>query len=396
MVIAHAVYKPRIHYSLIYVLSFLFSLHGFLVAYTNSTYISHFILEEAVGALFIIGSSIAVLGFLFISRVLRRVGNVRLTIFLALINLVALTTLGLSEISSIAITALVVFLIVNPLIFLNLDIFSETIIGDDEETTGYKRGSVLALMSVPGVIGPLALGPLVGSGDAENLQNVYLASAFIFSIFIFTVLLWFRSFDDPKYSEVRVFDALQSFWQNTNIRFSLLGQFTLQLCFSWMVIYVPMYLATVIGLTWGEIGMIIAVGILAYVIFEFPIGYVADKYIGEQEMMMGGFIVMSLGVGAISLLNITNLLAWMALMFGIRIGASMVEVTVESYFYKHTKGGDTNYLSFFRLTRPLAVIFGALLGSATLLYLSFDMAFYVLAGVLFFGVYFASQIEDTK
>ncbi len=396
MSVTSNLYSPRIHYSLIYVLSFLFSLHGFLVVYTNSTYISRFIPEEAIGTLFIIGSSIAVLSFLFISRVLRKVGNVRLTIYLALIELIALITLGLTSAGSIAITALVIFLIVNPLIFLNLDIFSETIIGDNEETTGFKRGSVLALMSIPGVLGPLALGPLVGSGETENLQNVYLASAAIFSIFILIVLHRFRSFEDPKYSEVRVLDAIRSFWQDTNIRFSLLGQFTLQLCFSWMVIYVPMYLATVIGLTWGEIGMIISVGILAYVIFEFPIGYIADNYIGEQEMMIGGFIIMSLGVGAISLLDTTNVIAWMALMFGMRIGASMVEATTESYFFKQTKGNDTNFLSFFRLTRPLAIIFGALLGSATLLYLSFDMVFYVLAGTLLFGVYFASRIEDTK
>ena len=396
MTVAQAIYKPRIHYSLIYVLSFLFALHAYLVVFANSTYISQYIPVEAVGTLFIIGSSIAVLGFLFISRVLRRVGNVRLTVYLALIELISLVVLGITDVGSVAITAMVVFLVINPLLFLNLDIFSETLIGDDEDTTGYRRGLALALMSTTGVLGPLALGVLVGIGDTENLQNVYLASAAIFAIFILIILRRFRTFEDPTYTELKVFDAIRSFWENLNIRFSLLGQFTLQLCFSWMVIYVPMYLATVIGLSWSEIGIIIAVGILAYVLFEFPVGYIADNYIGEQEMMIAGFILISLGVATISWLDTTNIWAWMILMFGIRVGASLVEATTESYFFKHTKGNDTNYLSFFRLTRPLAIIFGGLLGSASLLYLSFDMMFYVLAGVLLFGVYFASQIEDTK
>ena len=396
MTVAQTIYKPRIHYSLIYILSFLFALHAYLVVFANSTYISQFMPVEAVGTLFIIGSSIAVLGFLFISRVLRRVGNVRLTVYLALVELISLVVLGLTDVGSIAITALVIFLIVNPLLFLNLDIFSETLIGDDENTTGYRRGLALALMSTTGVLGPLALGVLVGTGDTEALQNVYLASAAIFAIFILIILRRFQSFEDPKYTELRVFDAIRSFWENLNIRFSLLGQLTLQLCFSWMVIYVPMYLATVIGLAWSEIGIIIAVGILAYVLLEFPIGYIADNYIGEQEMMISGFILMALGVAAISWLDTTNIWAWMALMFGIRVGASLVEATTESYFFKHTKGNDTNYLSFFRLTRPLAIVFGALLGSASLLYLSFDMMFYVLAAILLIGIYFAAQLEDTR
>lgn len=396
MTVAQAIYEPRIHYSLIYILSFLFALHSFLVMYANSTFISQYIPKEAVGALFIIGSSIAVLAFLFISRVLQRVGNVRLTVYLALLELGTLVTLGLTDNGSVAITALVIFLIVNPLLFLNLDIFSESLIGDEENTTGYKRGLALALMSTTGVIGPLAFGPLVGSGATENLQNVYLASAAIFAIFILIILQHFRPFKDPVYSEIKVLDAIRSFWVDHNIRFSLLGQFMLQFAFSWMVIYVPLYLATVIGLTWSEIGLIIAVGILAYVLLEFPIGYLADNYIGEQEMMVIGFFLMALGVAAISWIDTTAVWPWMALMFSIRIGASLVETTTESYFFKHTKSNDTNYLSFFRLTRPLAIIFGALLGSVSLLYLSFGMIFYVLAAALLLGIYFATQIQDTR
>ena len=396
MTVAQTVYKPRIHYSLIYVLSFLFALHSFLVAYINSTYISQFMSEEVIGTLFIIGSALAVISFLFIANILRRVGNVRLTVYLALIELLALVTLGLAGQPNIAITALVIFLVVNPLLFLNLDIFSETLIGDNENTTGYKRGIVLALMSATGVIGPLLLGPLIGNSETENFNNVYLASAAIFSIFILIVLQRFRSFHDPQYSEVRVLDALHSFWQDRNIRFSLASQFTLQLCFSWMVIYVPLYLATVIGLNWSEIGLIIAVGIMAYVLLEFPIGYLADNYIGEQEMMILGYLLLAAGVATIGIVTTDNVWIWMGLMFGIRIGASLVETTTESYFFKHTKGSDTNFLSFFRLTRPLAVMAGALLGSVSLLFLPFYMAFYVLAGALLSGIYFASQIEDTK
>ncbi len=388
-------HQPRINYQIIYVLSVVFAFHNALILFINSTYIEKFVGPEAVGAFFMIGSALAVLGFLFISRVLRKVGNVKMTLGLAITEIVVLLTLGLTTIPALAITAFVIFLIVNPLIFLNLDIFSETIIGDDEESTGYRRGLVLTLISIAAMLGPLAIGPIAGPNDA-NLEYVYFASAAIFSIFVIIVIARLGQFKDPKYSEIKVLDAISSFWRNHNIRFSLLSQFSLQVCFSWLVIYVPLYLSTVIGLSWTQIGTAIAFGTLAYVLFEFPIGYVADKYIGEKEMMILGFVILSISTASIALLVSSNVLAWMLLMFVIRVGASLVETTTESYFFKHTKGDDTNYLSFFRLSRPLAIIFGGMLGSVSLLFLPFQFIFLVLGTMLLFGVFFASQIIDTK
>ena len=388
-------HTPRIHYGLIYILSILFALHSSMVLFINSSYIETFVSSQAVGVFFMVGSALAVLGFLFISRMLRKVGNVRLTLWLAVLEIIALIALGLASTPEMAITAFLLFLVVNPLIFLNLDIFSETIIGDAEETTGNKRGLVLALISLAAMLGPLAIGPIAGPDDS-NLQYVYFASAGVFSLFVLIVLTRFRCFTDPPYSEVLVMDALADFWRDTRIRLPLLAQFILQLCFSWLVIYVPLYLATEIGLNWSEIGLVIAVGTLAYVILEYPIGYMADNYWGEQEMMVSGFIILAISASLLSLVSTTDLITWMGLMFLIRIGGSLVEVTIESYFFKHTKGDDTNFLSFFRLTRPLAIVAGGLLGSLSLLFLPFSAMFYVLGGIMCLGVIVAGNIIDTK
>ena len=384
-----------IHYGLVYALSILFALHSALVLFINSTYIESFVGPEAVGTLFMIGSSLAVFAFLFIARMLRKVGNVRLTIWLAIAEIIALVLLGLATTPALTITAFVLFLVVNPLIFLNLDIFSETIIGDEEDTTGFKRGLVLTLISLASMLGPLAIGPIAGPDDS-NLHYVYFVSAGVFSLFVLLVIARLKTFTDPPYSEVRVMDAMASFWQDHHIRLPLLAQFLLQLCFSWLVIYVPLYLNTVIGLSWTEIGVVIAVGTLAYVMLEFPIGYVADRYIGEKEMMFTGFLILASSAALISMISVSLIVVWMAVMFFIRVGASLVEVTVESYFFKHTKGDDTNFLSFFRLTRPLAIVAGGLLGSLSLLYLPFNGIFYTLGATMCLGAIIAIKLEDTK
>ena len=388
-------YQGPVHYQLIYVLAVIFAFHNSLVLFINSSYIERFVVPEVVGTLFMIGSSLAVLSFLFISKILRRVGNVRLTIWLVVLEIIALVALGLTSTPAIAIVAFVVFLFMNPLIYLNLDIFSETLIGEDEASTGHKRGLILALISAAAVLAPLTISYIAGPNEL-HLERVYLVAAGIFGLFLFIILSRFKNFTDPTYHEVRIFDALRDFWQDRNIRFSLVAQFILQLAFSWLVIYVPLYLVSVMGLSWADIGIAIAVGTVAYVLFEFPVGYIADTYIGEKEMMALGFVIIGLTFISLSFITSSNLLIWILMMFIMRTGASFSETTIESYFFKHTKGSDTNYLSFFRLTRPLAIMAGGLLGSVSLLFLSFSNIFIVIGSMVMVGIYAAYQIEDTR
>lgn len=388
-------WSDKIQFWLIYILSIIFNFHGLLVAYSNSTFMEQFASKEVIGALYTIGSALAVLSFLFISRVIRRVGNAPLTLFLAILEVIVLLTLGFTSHGPTAIVAFVAFLTLNPLLYLNIDIFSEALIGNNEQSTGSKRGLTLTLMSLAAVLGPLALGFIVGE-DSNNLNNTYHVSAAVFSVFILIILGRFRHFCDPVYREVKVLDAIQGFWSERDVRNVFLAHFTLQLFFSWMVIYLPLYLATELGFTWDVIGSIIAVGLFAYVLFEYPIGLLADKYIGEKEMMAAGFLVLAVSSSWISFMATAPALGWMILMFISRIGGSLVEATTESYFFKHTSGTDANIMSFFRLTRPLAMLIGALLGSATLLYLPFELMFIVLGFLMIPGLFFTMHLKDTK
>lgn len=387
--------QDKINFWLIYLLSILFNFHGFLVAYSNSTFMEQFANKEAIGALYSIGASLSVFAFLFISRVLHKVGNTVLTLTLALLEIGTLLTLAFTDHGPTAIVAFVAFLTINPLLYLNIDIFSESLIGNNESSTGSKRGLTLTLMSLAGVCGPLALGLIVGDDDSK-LYRTYLAASAVFSVFVLIVLSRFRTFCDPTYREIRVLHAISEFWRFKDMRYVLLSHFTMQLFFSWMVIYFPLYLATEIGLKWDVIGSIIAAGLFAYVLAEYPIGIIADKYLGEKEIMATGFLVLAVSASWISFMAAAPVIGWMLLMFISRIGASMVEATTESYFFKHTKGTDANIMSFFRLTRPLAMVLGSLLGSAALLYLPFELMFIVLGLVMVPGIFFTTQLKDTK
>jgi len=381
-------------FRIIYLAMLVLSLHWAVVLFVHSTYLGRFVNPESIGALFIIGSALTVFAFLFISRVLQKLGNYTLTLGLTAVEFVVLVGMAFADSLRVAVPLFILHQAIVPLILFNLDVFVENMI-DGEEKTGSKRGVMLTLMSLASAFAPLGAGYLMGTGE-PRFTLVYIASALF--LIPFALIIWrnFKTFADSPYPTVEVLSGMRGFWIDKNLRFVFLAHFLLQLFFAWMVIYVPLYLAKEVGLSWEAIGSVLFVGLLAYVFFEYPIGRVADLYIGEKEMMATGFFILAITTCWISFLNTAAVIPWMVTMFLTRVGASLVETTTESYFFKHTRGGDATIISFFRITRPLAIVFGALLGSLALLYMPFQYIFIALGLSMLIGIIFSLFIVDTK
>lgn len=373
----------------------LLSLHWSLVTYINSTFLQQYISNQAIGALYVIGSMLTIFTFLFISRVLRALGNYHLTVGLAIAEVLVLIGMASTDSMRIIVPLFVAHHAIVPLLLFNLDVFMESMIGSNEDGTGGKRGLLLTVMSIAGAIAPLLAGFLIGNGHPRFFL-VYMASALVMAPFIYIVTKNFKKFEDPAYTSIEIFSAFRHFWVHRDLRFVFLAHFLLQLFFAWMFIYTPLYLATIVGFGWNEIGLILFFALSAYVIFEYPIGEIADRYIGEKEMMATGFLIMALSTVWLAFISTPSLVPWMVTMFLTRVGASLVETTSESYFFKQIEGSDANIISFFRITRPLADITGALIGSFALLFLSLGNLFIVLGLCLVPGIFFALMLKDTK
>jgi hypothetical protein len=379
----------------IYVTILLLVFHTFVVAYINSSFLEQFISAKSIGTIYTLGSALSVLIFLFISRVLQNVGNFKLTVLLLFTNLFAVLGMAFATSLEVAIPLFIVHLITIPLIIFNLDVFMEERIGVDESSTGSSRGLLLTLASLVGAIAPLVSGLLIDptSGD---FATAYLVSAATLVPVLIILIFFFKDFSDPEYGEIDVFSAIHTFWNNINIRSVFIAQFLLQMFFMMTVVYIPLYLTGTIGLSWAEFGIIMFFGQMAYVIFEYPIGIIADRYIGEKEMMGFGFLIIAISTAWISFVTLPSVLVWSVIMFTTRIGAALVEVTTESYFFKQTKSSDAQIISFFRITRPLAYVLGAVVASLSLLYVPFNMLFIVFALLMIPAMFCTLYIEDTK
>jgi len=385
---------PSIRYRLVYILALIFTFHTLIVSFSSSTYLEQFIPSTYVGLIFALGSLGSMLAFLFLPRILSVYGNTTTTLVTMGMVIIALLIIGFSSYGPFVLLAFLLFLILNPLGYFAIDVYSETLIGENESDTGKKRGLVLGLMSLSALMAPLLIGVI--TGPAENLERLFFVAAGAGIIFMLVIIAFFRQFYDPSYTTLSVTHLWQSLTINRDISLVMYAHFLLQLFFSWAIIYIPLYLATEIGYSWSVIGSIIAVGLLAYVLFEFPAGYLADRYWGEKEMMAIGFLVLALTIAGISFIHVLGIAGWMTLMFVNRAGASLVEATTESYFFKKVQGRDSSLMSIFRLLRPAANVAGAMLGTLTLLFIPFQYIFLVLALLILTGLFAALEITDTK
>lgn len=383
---------PTTSFSVIYLVSVIFTFHTLLTAYSSSSYLEQFGSTTTIGLAYAFGSLLSIILFFQLTPLLRRIGNTTLTITLSLIAVSALIALGLGI---KPLLAFVIFMGINPLLYLTIDIFSENTIGNNEGETGQKRGLTLSLMAIASVLAPLTMG-LIAGADNERLAYTYFVAAGVGMAFITVVFTSFKGFIDPAYPHIKTQEVLRSFFVTPGIRGVVCAHFLLQFFFAWIVIYFPLYLATELDVPWSTLGIIIAAGLFAYVLFEYPIGILADRYWGEKEMMATGFVVLALSSASIGFLAALGTLGWMLVMFVSRIGASLVEVTTESYFFKQVTSSDAPLISLFRLTRPAANLTGALTGSLALLALPFPLLFVLLGVLMIPGIILAAFLVDTK
>lgn len=379
----------------LYVALAIFSIHWSLVTYINSSFLDRFISPSEVNMLYVVASVLSLGLFFYMPLLLKTFGNYRLTMLFSIIELAALLGMALSESAASASFFFILHFSTAPLILFTIDIFVEAMIGTREQQTGSMRGLYLGLLSLSAAIAPLITGLLVYD-DTSSFTLVYVASALFLTPFMGVIMLYFKEFKDDSYSLLHLHKMFYIFISERMTRNIFFVQLFLQLFFLWTILYIPLYLSREMNFTWEQIGYIIFAGLSAYVIFEYPVGIIADKYIGEKEMMAFGFCVIALSVSWFAFLPSESVLGWIIATFFTRMGASFVEAPSESYFFKHTQSTNADKISLFRMARPLSSIIGTLIGGIALFYMPFNFLFILIALLMIPGIFFTLLLIDTK
>ncbi len=113
-------------------------------------------------------------------------------------------------------------------------------------------------------------------------------------------------------------------------------------------------------------------------------------------MLVVGFVAAALATMALAFIATPNIFVWAAALFLTRVGAALIDIGSETYFFKEVRGGDSGEMSAFRVLFPLSYIIGPVLGAAFLLVLPLQYLFIALGALLLLGVPTALSLPRHK
>jgi MFS family permease len=384
--------RDRMMY-ILYIATFFFSVHQATTAYINSTFAGTFIPENSVGILYTISSILGIFGLLCMPECLKRFGNARLAFVTLIIHFIALFGMIMGANGAVIIGSFVLYLITNILTIFFLDIFLEKY--TLTRKTGGIRGLYLSITNLAWVFSPFLSGLII---SAAGFRGVYIFALFSLIPTALLSALLIGKFKDPIYKHTSIVRGFHRLTKTQDVRRIWVLNFLLQFFYAWMVIYMPIYLHNMLHFSWSDIGIMFTIMLLPFVLLEYPLGRVADKSLGEKELLVLGFIIAGASTLVVAHLNSTSVVFWGIILFLTRVGAAMIEVMSETYFFKKITPDDSDLISMFRNGMPLAYVFAPIVATIflTVLHLPFAALFITLGATMLVGALYAMRLRDTN
>ncbi len=352
---------------------------------------SNYFEDSQISTLYIIGSILNVVILLNASKILEKVSNYKFSLYTIGIEFTAILCLAFTNSPFLIALSFITHLSAISTLLFNLDVFVESV-SDDESLTGSIRGTYLTITNIMIVLAPLSISFLLANG---NYSSVYILSALLL-IPLYLIVRKFKHVNEAKMHHIEIQKTVGEYIKDSNLYNVFVSHTLLQLFYGFMVIYTPLYLEKYIGFAWSEIGIIFTIMLLPFVIFELPVGELADDKYGEKEFMTIGFAIMGLFTLVISFITVKNFWLWAIILFITRIGASLVEVSTESYFFKKVNKKRTDVVSLFRISRPLALVIAPVIATVAFGFIPFKYIFIIVGSIMIMGTHYSLALRDTK
>jgi MFS family permease len=373
-----------------YLLSFLFTLHISLAAYVNSTFLTRVLSENYVGVIYTAAAFLTLVILSESSVILKHFGNRKFVISLLLINMFALIGIITSVNPYVIGLSFIALFTTNTLIFFSIDIFIEHFC--NPQKIGRTRSLYLTVGNIAWLISPLITAILITEeGGYKTIYKIALAACICTIIGLaFSV----RKFSDKKYVKTPFLNTYRYLKTNRHMLAITIIDFILQFFYVWMVVYTPIYLHTHLGFGWDKLGVIFTVMLLPFVLFEFPVGILIDKYhVNKRLLIRIGIIIMALATYAIAYTTTKNIAVWALILFLTRMGASIVESTAEIYFFTHVTEEDAFLLGIFRDMSPVAYIVAPLVATMVFAFLPFHYLYIILTVIILSSFYYINHLK---
>ncbi len=374
-------------------INFISILIGFsqaVLIYVISSYFKAAIGTENVGIFYFGTSIVALVLLLNLHKIVKSIGKSNSLFLILGVKLIALFFLVMLKPGISSIVFLLVYMMFVPLDTVAIDIILESYSVD--KLSGRIRGLEIIALESGYVLGPFL---------STNILNKYgfhyvFFAALIIVVFVFSLALLKLGQVNHKFNKKLSTKALlKKVLKRPNIMRIYSVSIVLELFFAIMVIFSPIYLRD-IGFSWSQIGIIFTFMLVPFLIMPYPIGYLADKKLGEKELLIAALFVMGIATLSVFFTTVPSLKLWILILVFTRIGASSLQTLRDSYFYKRIDGHDVDLNNFFRTANPIAYLFGSALSFFILLFYPVRVLFFALALIIFLSLYPAFRLIDNK
>lgn len=375
---------------LINFISFLIGFSQATVVYVFSTYFKDSSGTENVGIFYFVAYLFVLIFLLNLHKAVRKLGKSNVFYFSILAKIVVMVFLILLPPSWYSIPFLALYMVLVALIWTSLDVILESFSAD--KVSGRVRGLHLTIFNAGFLLGPFV--------SSQLMSNIGFSGIFLFSlvvdafVLVFS-LIGFRNVNHVFKQKLGVIEVIRKVFKRKDVMRIYWVSFALEFFYALMIIYTPIYLLD-LGMSWQQIGLIFTLMLLPFVLIQYPAGILADKKIGEKELIIFAIVFMVLATLSVFFLNSMSVLVWGSVLFATRIGAALVEILRDSYFYKRIDGHDVDLINFFRTATPLGYIMAAIFSSVLLFFLPLKFVFILIALILFLSLYQAIKLDDNK
>jgi MFS family permease len=372
------------------IISFLMGFTQATIIYMMSSYFKAATGSEQVGFFYFIAYLIVFVALLNFHRAVKAIGKSNAFYFSLLFKIIVIAVLILAPMSIWVAPLLVFFLIFSGLEWASLDVILESFSVDRK--SGRIRGKHLTFLNAGFIFGPLLATRLL---DRFDFNGIFLFIFIINSIILIITLVSFRSINHRFEEKVSARELIMKFCQRKNILKIYYVSFILEFFFAVMVVYSPIYLRD-LGLSWDKIGIIFTAMLVPFVLVQYPMGLLADKKTGEKEALIFSIFIMGASSAVIYFISGTGLFTWAIVLFATRIGAALIEVLRDSYFYKRIDSHDVDLIHFYRTAMPAGYIAASMFSVVILAFFPLKTLFLLLAVLVFSALIPAFFLLDNK
>ena len=376
-----------------YMLTILYALHYGIPLYATSSYLHEYFNSSLISSLYLIASVIALMTSISVAKYIKRFHTYPFTFSLVIVEIIAMLIFGMTENIYILGLFFIIHFILQTLLYICLNVFIESFSKSAE--TGSIRGLFLALLNLGILISPLIGGTILSRSSFEML---YIVSALTLIPFLFFLRKYLTHIQDPAYHSIDLPSSFKLAWNNKNIRAALIAELVIQCFYAVMIIYSPIYLATLgIPLT-VYLTYIIPLALIPLVVLPYELGFLADSRFGEKELLIIGLLILAVTTFLCVVVTSSNPLVWVFILLVSRIGASFVETMAFTYYFKKVEPEDASLTALFINTGSVATIIVGAIGVTVSPFLVVrpQLMFVILGCAILWSISYVMPMKDTR